>query len=79
MTHIAVNKEGVASFGVELDLKDPQSRISLCKVRLGPAQGAGSQGGAAGAGTAASGVLGALRGPRCTQAVGPACWPVSGP
>ncbi|KAM5302067.1 immunoglobulin-like and fibronectin type III domain-containing protein 1 [Glossophaga mutica] len=31
MTHIAVSKEGVASFGMELDLKDPQSKISLCK------------------------------------------------
>ncbi|XP_045717468.1 immunoglobulin-like and fibronectin type III domain-containing protein 1 [Phyllostomus hastatus] len=31
MTHIAVSREGVASFGMELDLKDPQSRISLCK------------------------------------------------
>ncbi|XP_036926469.1 immunoglobulin-like and fibronectin type III domain-containing protein 1 [Sturnira hondurensis] len=31
MTHITVSKRGVASFGMELDLKDPQSRISLCK------------------------------------------------
>lgn len=46
MTHITVNKEGVASFEMELDLKDPQSKVSLCKVRLGASERGGlSRGG----------------------------------
>lgn len=33
MRHIRVNKEGVATFDLELDLKDLESKIYLYKVR----------------------------------------------
>lgn len=40
MRHIRVTKEGVATFDLELDLKDLESKIYLYKVRLEDLMGA---------------------------------------
>ncbi|XP_023382530.1 immunoglobulin-like and fibronectin type III domain-containing protein 1 [Pteropus vampyrus] len=40
LRHIRVTKDGIATFDLELDLKDPESKIYLYKVRLeGPLTG----------------------------------------
>lgn len=82
LRHISVTKDGIATFDLDMDLKDPESKIYLYKVRLeGPLTGEGS--GRAmqvlGAGT-----VGPLRPPAGTTrvhrwwALRPQCLPGSG-
>ena len=64
LRHVRVNKEGIATFGLELDLKSPESKIYLYKVSLGHRGG-----GLAGLLLARGG---SVRGMVRTRAVGPA-------